>query len=210
MRIQQREPLMTTNRRTTILALLSLLAAWSESAVAQSTPGRFELGIQAPSAISSEFDDTDVGIGGRVAWYPVGILGMEAEINAYPKDLVFTRGRAEGLFGVTVGPRFDRVRPFAKLRSGFLRVGEAPRPFACILIYPPPLSCELAFGRTLAAFDLGGGVEVSTTQTTFVRMEAGDRLVKYPGPAIDHNRMVQDDSFFGHDIRFAVGAGLRF
>jgi len=78
------------------------------------------------------------------------------------------------------------------------------------LIYPPPLSCELAAGRTLPVFDVGGGVEVSATRRTFVRVDAGDRLVKYPGPVIDNNRTRQDEPFFGHDFRFAVGAGLRF
>lgn len=198
------------NRTTTILLFAGLLAAWPDSAVAQSSPGRFELGAQVSSAVWSEFDETDVGLGGRFAWLPTGIIGIEAEINVYPEEFVFSSSRVEGLFGVTVGPRFDRVRPFAKLRSGFLNVGDAPRPFACILIYPPPLSCELASGRTLAAFDLGGGVEMSVTRRTFVRVEAGDRIVMYPGPVIDRNRVVQDDSFFGHDFRFAAGAGLRF
>ena len=201
---------MTMHRPTTILALAGLLAAWPAAAVAQSSPGRFEVGVQVTTADLSEFDETDVGFGGRLAWNPAGIIGIEAEINAYPEDLIFSGNRVEGLFGVTVGPRFDRVRPFGKLRSGFLSVGEARRPFACVLIYPPPLSCELASGETLALFDFGGGVEVSTTQRTFVRVEAGDRLVKYPGPVIDRSGMVHDDSFFGHDFRFAVGAGLRF
>ena len=201
---------MTMHRPTIILALAGLLAAWPAAAVAQSSPGRFELGVQVTSAVLSEFDETDVGFGGRLAWNPAGIIGIEAEINEYPEDLIFSGNRVEGLFGITVGPRFDRVRPFAKLRSGFLSVSEARRPFACVLIYPPPLSCELASGPTLTVFDLGGGVEVSMTQRTFVRVEAGDRLVKYPGPVIVRSGTVQDDSFFGHDFRFAVGAGLRF
>ncbi len=201
---------MTMHRPTTILALAGLLAAWPAAAVAQSSPSRFELGVQVTSAVLSEFDETDVGVGGRLAWLPAEIIGIEAEINVYPEELIFSGNRVEGLFGVTVGPRFDVIRPFAKLRFGFLDVGDAPRPFACILIYPPPLSCELASGQTLAAFDLGGGVEVPMSQRTFVRVEAGDRLVKYPGPVIDRDGMVHDDSFFGHDFRFAVGAGFRF
>jgi len=198
------------NSTTTILLLAGLLVAWSDSAVAQSSPSRFEVGAQLSTAVWNEFDETDIGVGGRFAWHPIGTVGIEAEINVYPEEFAFSSSRVEGLFGVTVGPRFDRVRPFAKLRSGFLTVGDAPRPFACVLIYPPPLSCELASGRTLATFDLGGGVEVSLTPRTFVRLDAGDRLVKYPGPVIDRDRVVQDDSFFGHDFRFAIGAGLRF
>jgi hypothetical protein len=82
-------------------------------------------------------------------------------VNVYPQSfphcVPFSRRRVAGLFGATMGPAFARVRPFGKLRAGFLSVQEAPAPFACILIFPPPLSCTLASGRTLPAFDLGGG-----------------------------------------------------
>jgi hypothetical protein len=198
------------NKKTTILVLVGLVAVWADRAAAQSSPGRFEVGAQMSTAVSGEFDETVVGVGGRFSWHPGSVLGIESEFNVYPEELVFSGRQLEGLFGVTVGPWLDRMRPFAKLRAGFLNVGEARRPFACILIYPPPLSCELASGRTLTVFDLGGGVEASVTPRTFVRVEAGDRLVKYPGPIIDRNREVQEDSFFGHDFRFAFGAGLRF
>jgi hypothetical protein len=202
------------NRLAVVIAIAGLLVARPDPAVAQSKPDRFELGVQVSSAISSQFDRTDVGLGGRLSWHPVGLVGIESEINLYPGDFPdqrpFSRGRVEGLFGVTVGPGFDRVRPFARLRSGFLTVRDAPRPYPCILIFPPPLSCELASGRTLVAFEIGGGVEVFATRQTFVRVDAGDRLLKYPGPVFDNNRTRRDDGFFSHDFRFATGAGLRF
>ena len=202
------------NRRAIVIAIAGLVVAQPDPALAQSTSARFELGVQVTSAVSSQFDATDVGLGGRFAWHPVEPLGIESEINHYPGDFpdqpAFSRGRVEGLFGVTVGPRFGRLRPFARLRSGFLSIREAPQPFPCILIFPPPLSCALASGRTLAAFDIGGGLEVFATQRTFVRVDAGDRLLKYPGPVFAKNLTRQDDGFFSHDFRFAAGAGLRF
>jgi hypothetical protein len=201
------------NRMAVLIAIAGLAVAQPAPAMAQATSERFELGVQVVSAISSQFDATDVGLGGRLAWRPVEPVGIEAEINLYPGDFPdqrpFSRNRVEGLFGVTIGPRFGRLRPFARLRSGFLHVREAPQPYLCILIFPPPLSCELASGRTLVAFDIGGGVEVFATRRTFVRVDAGDRLLKYPGPVFENNRR-RDDAFFSHDVRFAAGAGLRF
>jgi hypothetical protein len=117
----------------------------------------------------------------------------------------------EGLFGVTAGVAFGRIRPFARLRPGFVDVHESPAPFPCILIYPPPLACALSSGRTLFALDAGGGVEVALTPRTFVRVDLGDRLVRYPGPVFETDpRRIRERSFFGHDFRVATGAGLRF
>lgn len=202
------------SRLALVFAIAGLVVVQSDQATAQSNPDRFELGVHVSSAISSQFDRTDVGLGGRIAWHPFEPIGIESEITLYPREfpgqVPFSRGRVEGLFGVTVGPRFGRVRPFARLRSGFLNVREAPRPFGCILIFPPPLSCELASGRTLIEFDIGGGVDVFATQRTFVRVDAGDRLLKYPGPVFAKNFTRRDAAFFSHDFRFAAGAGLRF
>lgn len=51
-----------------------------------------------------------------------------------------------------------------------------------IAIFPPPLACQMAGGDTLFVLDIGGGVEFQTTDRTFVRVDLGDRAVKYPGP----------------------------
>ncbi|MBM3820052.1 MAG: hypothetical protein FJW14_13680 [Acidimicrobiia bacterium] len=165
-------------------------------------------------SVSGEFDATDVGAGARASWHPVPLVGVEGEVSYYPGDLggpaAFSGSRVEGLFGATVGPRLGRVRPFAKLRPGFLRVGGAPRPIACIAIFPPPLRCTLAGGRTLVALDAGGGVEWLSSGRTFVRVDAGDRMVRYPAPAIDSGGAVRSDAFTGHDFRFTLGAGVRF
>lgn len=176
---------------------------------------RVELGVQVASAQSGQFDARDAGVGGRVAWRPVPLVGLEAEVNVYPRRFPdrrpFSRTRVEGLFGVTAGVAFGPIRPFARLRPGFVDVRESPDPFPCILIYPPPLACALAAGRTLFALDAGGGVEVALTPRTFVRVDLGDRLVRYPGPVFESNpRRIRDGSFFGHDVRLATGAGLRF
>ena len=202
------------DRTAIVLTIAALVVARPDSAGAQSSPARFELGGQVASTNSSQFDETDVGAGARISWHPTGWLGAEAEINGYPGNFpgqrAFSRGRVEGLFGATVGGSFGSVRPFGRLRPGFVTFRKSPEPFACILIFPPPLACTLASGRTLFALDIGGGVEVYATPKTFVRVDAGDLLMKYPGPVFDTTLTARQRAFFSHNFRFAAGAGVRF
>ena len=116
----------------------------------------------------------------------------------------------EGLFGVTAGPALGPVRPFGKVRPGFLAIAETPQPFPCILIYPPPIACALAAGDTLFALDVGGGLEVTVTPRMLVRADVGDRMIRYPGPVFDDSMQIRDRSFFGHDLRISISAGARF
>ena len=198
--------------RRGLLACLTLL--WPVAGLAQADPNRFQVAAQVTAAGSDQFDETDIGFGGRFSWNPVGAIGFESEINLYPGDFPderpFSRGRVEGLFGATVGPRVGAARPFGKLRAGFLNVRGGSQPFACILIFPPPLSCELQAGRVLPALDIGGGIELFPTGGTFVRVEIGDRVLRYPGPVLDNQRVARPDAFFSHAVRFAAGAGVSF
>ena len=188
-----------------VIVIVVLVPTW---AIAQE---RFDVGAHVAVARSSEFDDTDTGVGGRFSWHPVALVGADAEMTFYPASFPdangFSRSRIEGLFGVTVGPRLASVRPFARVRPGFLNFrGQS---VVCILIFPPPLSCELARGRTLFAMDLGGGVELFPTSRAVIRVDAGDRILKYPGPSFRNGRVSQE-SFYSHDFRLSAGAGVRF
>ena len=60
------------------------------------------------------------------------------------------------------------------------------------------------------ALDFGGGVEFQTTDCTFVRVDVGDRAVRYPAPVLDNEGTVREDTFFSHDFRFQVGGGVQF
>lgn len=192
--------------RAVVVVFVAIVTAGA--AVAQE---RFDIGAHVAVARSSEFDDTDTGIGGRLSWHPVALIGAEAEMTVYPASFPnangFSRSRIEGLFGVTAGPRLGGVRPFVRLRPGLLTFrGQS---VVCILIFPPPLSCELARGRTLFALDLGGGVELFPASRAVIRADIGDRIVKYPGPSFRNGRVSQD-SFYSHDFRLSAGAGVRF
>lgn len=203
-------------RRASLTALLLLV--YSPYAAAQSlatsVADTLRLGVHVSSVALSGFDESDLGIGGRVSWYPLGLIGVEAEMTFYPRDYpesrAFSRGRREALFGATVGPTFGRVRPFARARAGFTRFQEAPQPFPCILIFPPPLQCSLASGATARAIDIGGGLEVIATRRTFLRFDAGDLLLRYPGPVFDNEGAVRENGFLSHNLRISLGGGLAF
>jgi histidine triad (HIT) family protein len=200
------------------VVLLALL--WASPAAAQPAH-RFDAAVQVVVASVPQFDGSDFGVGGRLAWHTNDVLSFEGELNVYPDEFPgsnarfsqgsFSRRRVEGLFGVTAGVRLGTLRPFAKVRAGFLDVEAPSEPVVCILIFPPPLSCTLAGGRTLPAFELGAGVEVGVTPRMFLRIEGGDRILKYPGPAfIETSGDFRDDAFFAHGFRFAAGGGVRF
>ena len=202
-------------RRGLLASLVILLFGLAAAApLAQSNGRRFEAAGHIGVAASNEFDESDVGVGGRITWMPLAMVGVDAEILHYPSDypdgVAFSRARWEGFFGATVGPRLGRWRPFATLRPGFVTYREAPEPIACIAIFPPPLACTLASGRSVLAFDLGGGMDVDVAQWSVIRLEISDRLLRYAGPVFDGNRTRRDGNFWGHGLRVSVGAGIRF
>ena len=191
--------------------VLLLLSVATPPARAQS----FEAGAHITASQWSEFDGNDVGVGGRFTWKPSSLIGMDADLSWYPSDfpdrVAFTGSRIEGLFGVTAGPRLSRTRPFARAGAGFVRSSEAPEPFPCIAIFPPPLICLMAAGHTMRAFEFGGGVEIDVTGRTFVRVDAGARMLRYPGPSFQNGlREIRDENFWGTALRFTVGAGVRW
>ncbi len=198
----------------TCIAWVVVLVTVSHPVSAQSNEPRFQLGASLATAASGEFDRTDVGVSVTFSSRLTARMGVEAEFGFFPAEFpdapAFSRSRVEGVFGVTVGPRIGPVRAFAKARPGFVRFSEAPRPLPCVAVFPPPLSCRLASGDTTFALDLGGGAEFFPTGRTFVRVDASDRLIRYPGAVRDRDFNVREQAFFSHDFRFTIGGGWRF
>ena len=143
------------------------------------------------------------------------MIGVEADLTWYPSDFQqesapFSRQRVEGLFGATIGPRLNGVRPFAKASAGFLKVSPTTGAFACIAIFPPPLACLLAGGDTLPAFEIGGGIEADAGSRYFFRADVTDRILKYPGPTFDSNFEIRDEGYLGHALLLTLCAGVLF
>ena len=197
--------------RSFIPAFIVLCVLSSSPAIAQSV----QVDAHVTSSKWSEFDSADNGFGGRISFKPISLIGIEADVTWYPGEyepdgVAFSRNRTEGLLGITVGPKIDRIRPLAKVAAGFLKVGATPGAFACIAIFPPPLNCSLASGDTLQAYEIGGGIEFDASRRFFIRGDIADRILKYPGPTFDSNFDIKEDGFFGHAVRFTLGAGVRF
>ena len=192
-----------------LVAALVFLLPYSASAQS------LEAGVHVTTAQWSEFDGLDVGVGGRVTWKPASLIGVDADLAWYPSDFpsdapAFSGSRFEGLFGVTVGPPLQHFRPFAKVTAGFLRSSETPEPFPCIAIFPPPLSCLMAAGHTMPAFEIGGGVQLDVATRTFARVDIAGRWLRYPGPSFRSFPTVQDDDFWGSGLRLSFGGGVKF
>ena len=191
-----------------LLFSLSLTAAAAAQSVA--------VDVHVASSSWSEFDGTDGGVGGRVSVKPLPMIGIDADLTWYPSDFPsgkvasFSGQRFEGLFGATIGPKLGRMRPFVKMGGGFVNVGDTPKAYACVAIFPPPLSCTLAGGETLPAWEFGGGIEIDATSKAFFRADLSDRLLKYPGVTLDSKFQRHDDAYYGGAVRFTIGAGLRF
>ncbi|MBY0496389.1 MAG: porin family protein [Cyanobacteria bacterium] len=177
----------------------------------------FAAGVHFASSKWSEFDGSDSGFGGRFTWKLSTMVGVDAELTWYPSDfqrdaVPFSRQRVEGMFGATIGPRIHRIRPFAKAAAGFLKVSPTSGGFACVAIFPPPLACLLAGGKTMPAYEIGGGVEIDAASRTFIRADVSDRILRYPGPVFRGFGLDErvDDNFFGGALKFSIGAGWRF
>lgn len=184
--------------------------------------------LPCPSFVIVNSRETQPGFGGRVGYNLTKNVAVEAELNFFPgadsfSVPVFSReGRElEGLFGVKVGKRFDKVGIFAKARPGFLHStqGDLQRAnVVCIAIFPPPAGCFEPISTTNFAFDVGGVVEVYPTKRTIIRFDAGDTMVRLSernvplvltpgGPFVSILRAPAETT---HSFQASVGIGFRF
>lgn len=183
------------------------------SAAVQAQDRRGDVSVQASIRSLSEFDETEAGLGARLSYRLGRWLAVDGEANLFPADVgtpAFSGSRLEGLAGLRVGPRLGRAGVFLGLRGGAVRFSEAPAPFPCILIFPPPLNCAIAGGDTLPAVQLTAGFEAYPSDRLVVRVEAGDQLLRYSGPAFTPDREVIDDGLWSHNFKATASLGWRF
>ena len=200
-----------TAGRTVLIALLAATAG-SSQAMAQ-TQGA-EVGGHVDVLRLSELSTTDAGVGPDVVWRFSPLIAIDGSLTWYPS--ASTAGSSQhqqrtlGLAGVRAGVTAGTVDLFARARGGFLRFGSQPAT-VCILIFPPPLSCQLAAGYTAFAGDVGGGASVALIPSGRLRASvgAGDLMVRYGFQALRPNGATTD-SFISHNLLLTIGAAWQF
>ena len=174
---------------------------------------RADVSVELATTRYGVFEETAVGFGARLSYRPLDGLALDGGLVFAPGDLgefaAFSGSQLEGLFGLRAGRRLGAASLYAALRSGFVSFSAAPEPIACITIFPPPLACVIG-GRTVLAANFGAGGEIPVGPRGLVRLEVGDLLLKYPGPAIANHESVLEESFWRHNLRAAVSVGFRF
>ena len=196
------------------LALL-VMTAFSISIACAQSEKKFEIGAQFStlstqthrvSGLTVREEQKHVqGLGGRFGYNFSEHFAAEAEVNFFPRDRDLEGGRKfQGLFGVKVGQRFDKVGVFAKARPGFVRFEKGDYVFGpggCITIFPPPLACFQSRATTNFAFDVGGVVEVYPSKNTLIRFDVGDTMIRF-----DQRNVAATSDVFANLVAFPVPA----
>ncbi|HEX8920346.1 MAG TPA: outer membrane beta-barrel protein [Pyrinomonadaceae bacterium] len=178
-----------------------------------------------PSGLTIDYaQEAEPGFGGRIGYHLTNYLGVEAEVNFFPRDDLPASGRAfEGLFGVKAGRRFEKIGVYAKARPGVFSARTIDfRPkegVGCIAVFPPPATCfdERQRRETSFAFDVGGILEFYPTKHASIRFDAGDtiirfdeRLVRASSTAFPAGVIVTAPARTSHNFQGSVGVGFRF
>jgi hypothetical protein len=204
---------LTTPCRTMLIVLMAVMAG-SSRAMAQ-TPAA-EIGGHVGVLRLSELDTTDTGVGADAVWHVAPAFAIDGAFTWFPGSDASTGGlgrrqqRTLGLAGVRTGVTAGTVDLFARARGGFLRFGSEPAT-VCILIFPTPLSCQLAAGYTAFAAEVGGGASVGLIPSGRLRasLEAGDLMVRY-GFTSFRPGGTTSDGFLSHNLLLTIGAAWRF
>jgi hypothetical protein len=192
--------------RVVPLILLFSFLVVPASAGAQSAP-RFEAGAQFTAMRLAGVDITDSGVGGWAGWNVTDVVALEAVGDLFPggKGDVTRGGRKfQALAGPRVGWRVGRLGLFGRARAGVARVGEGRSEGGCIAVFPPPEGCYSADTRFVV--DLGGGIDVRSTERTTIRFDVGSLWMRLNDSSVRYS----SNHDFPNDRHFSAGMGWRF
>jgi hypothetical protein len=160
-------------------AVVMLLVCCSSFALAQDSPGHFEIGANFTSVRNFRLPGT-VGVGLESDLNLGRHFALDAAVDWLPAKSI-EGNTVIGLFGVKAGVRRERFGYFAKVRPGFLTIDDV---FRSSLLSQVPSFINIRFNRlTEPALDLGGVVEYYPARHWALRWDLSDMLVlRQEGP----------------------------
>ncbi|HKQ04947.1 MAG TPA: outer membrane beta-barrel protein [Blastocatellia bacterium] len=202
------------------IALMCLFAlALNASADAQTDPPKYEAGGQAYLLRVVPLNDFNGlhsnligGFGGRFTYNLTRVIGLEAEVNRFPKreDAFGLGKKTQALFGLKAGIRHNWVGVFAKLRPGITHFSEES--FYC----PDGASSCGLHSNNLFTLDVGGVVEFYPSRRWLTRIDVGDTMVHVADRQViltpSTGPVIQFTNAGGttHNLQVGVGIGFRF
>lgn len=190
---------------------------FSVSALAQDSPGRFEVGGNFTAAHATFFNAYGPGLEGTVNFGRH--IALDAALDWLPTE--HPDNVTLGLFGAKVGTRTQHFGFFGKVRPGFISLSKTLRD-SIIFADPGPPAVTLGTAahvirQTERALDLGGVLEYYPSRHWAVRWDMGDMLVfQEPGPTFTSIIVGQPPSvliFPAHttqNFQFSTGVHYRF
>jgi hypothetical protein len=188
------------------VAAFSLALVGGIEARAQSGEPRVEVGGQFAFIHFRDLSSNDAGFGGHITYHLNTFIAIEGELNVFPGDknsIDFFSGlsqggrKVEGLVGVLTGFRGDKFGIYGKFRPGFLHLGR-----------------DLAGdknGNTDFAMDVGAVVEYYPTRHTFLRLDLGDTIVRFPGSTVNvGGTLFSIPAAYSNNLQVNIGGGVRF
>lgn len=180
-----------------------------------------------PNIINTDGRAVEPGFGGRIGYGVSRYFTLEAEGNFFPRernvtDDNFNGGRKlQGLFGVKIGRRYDKVGLFAKARPGFVRFSQGDftsngNPCVASASFPTPIACLAPRARTDFAFDLGGVLELYPSAHAIIRFDAGDTILRTGAHIVPVHTTSNGTLGLGlgsdttHNFQGSIGVGYRF
>lgn len=151
---------------------------FSVSALAQDSPGRFEVGGNFTAQRFGRGGFFGPGVDGDLNFgRHIALDGSYSWLPTSPTHLM------TGLFGAKVGTRTEHFGFFGKVRPGFVSFGNVERSATEIIGPGPGISLSQRFARqTEKALDFGGVLEYYPSRHWALRWDVGD-LVAFQEPS---------------------------
>ena len=207
------------------LVVLFLIGGMSATFAQATEPLKFEVSFVLPLLLNQEAGQTTrLGTGQRFTFNLTSALALEAESLQFRGCSLTGSNRCtgkmyQGLFGLKLSHKFNRVGVFGKVRPGLaMNTTYSLGPFLPSTPNPTtPYILGVSFlGRTNPALDIGGGMEFNHTRRLFTRIDVGDTIIWHRQSSmttvLSNNRIETGvvAPKTAHNLQVTVSLGLRF